>query len=163
MLQDVDEFAERITYIEPLHTPRLSNRTILNGYTRAFYSPKCLCQIVYLDREVRHRGVRAALAGEADLYICLGGGGISANPAVIHDEIKPEDALIEGVRRVNISGFNVGDDALNFHQVFRDALLRSLSGGVVWLTACRSGARAIGAAAVFSGFQLRRIRPRQPA
>ncbi len=34
---------------------------------------------------------------------------------MIHDQIETENATIESIRCLNVSGFDIGNDSLNFH------------------------------------------------
>lgn len=115
MLQDVDESAQRIADVEPPHAPRFGHGTVLQGCAGSLHPPKCLRQIIHLDRKIRNGRIRAALAGNADLYLHFCRGSVGTKPAVVHEEIEAEDAAIEVVSCRDISGFEIGNDPLNLH------------------------------------------------
>jgi hypothetical protein len=56
MLQDVDQFSERIADVEPAHPPRLARRAVFDRDTGFSDSRHSRFDIVDFDREIRHGG-----------------------------------------------------------------------------------------------------------
>ena len=68
MLQDVDEFSQRVSNIEPADAPRLTDGTVLDRNAGSFNPAESLGKIIHFYRKVRNWRIRSALASETDLH-----------------------------------------------------------------------------------------------
>jgi len=67
MLQDVDQFSEWVTDIEPAHSPRLGRRAVFDGDARSLDSSQSLFNVIHFDRYIRDSSARASLGHHTDL------------------------------------------------------------------------------------------------
>src|SRR5688572_20180250 len=67
MLQDVDQFSQWITYIEPAHSPRLRLRAVFDRDVRFLDSHQSLFNVIHFDRYIRDSSAGSSLGHHTDL------------------------------------------------------------------------------------------------
>ena len=74
--------------------------------------------LAHLDRQIRHLVPRAAFARESDLWPRRTFGRKSADPAMVHYQLEPEQILLESLRRLHILGVDGRNHEASGHGLF---------------------------------------------
>jgi hypothetical protein len=71
--------------------------------------------VVDLDRHVRRHRRAGVVAHHAELHAVVLRRRERQDPAEVHDDLQPDDVLVEPAARGRVGGVQVGDDALDGH------------------------------------------------
>ena len=111
--EDADEPSEGVADVEAAHAPGLTRG--FDGDAGRSHPLERLVDIVDLDRQIRRRRAGATLRGDARLDLHLRVRAIGRDPAVIHQEIKAEQLLIEAFRARDVRCRDIGNDTPDLH------------------------------------------------
>ena len=113
--EDADELSEGVADVEAAHAPGLARGSVFDGDAGRSHPLERLVDIVDLDRQIRRRRAGATLRGDAELDLHLRVRAIGRDPAVIHQEIKAEQLLIEAFRARDVWCRDIGNDTPDLH------------------------------------------------